>query len=237
MAWDDATYDGGTWAEPGSVMYAFVLSKLPPEAWDNEPADPPDTFAKAMVWAFSRELSRLRYALDFLEAQAFIQEATAYIGKWERQLGLPLATDADLADRRDVALARRRGRGTSVSRYLMDLLVHAFNSTADPTPYPLKGRRIVYKLADAGWPGDEVFRTGEARLRKGASAGFGIAVAAHDVCSGLSVGQLSMMSISALSVLSIAEMSGGDCGETSLYDFGHLALAEADDIPLVEVRE
>ncbi len=67
----------------------------------------------AILQAQGAELDMLRRALDAVLDQVFVARATWGLDTWERELGLPVAPEATLDQRRERIIARLRGLGTA----------------------------------------------------------------------------------------------------------------------------
>jgi hypothetical protein len=207
--YDVAHYDIGLYDDPtGGVapsaaqLYRRLFDRILPVYWAEE------GLLCAFALVVARELGRLSDVLNDLQAQSVVNSATWTLDRWERQLGLPVRPAVADASRQAVGVGRRSGLQVPGGTYLEQIVKDLLGSTALPTVFLYRPRVFVYKAADEGWPGDELFAAVQTRLRKAGRASGNFWLACWNATIGLTYGQVNQMAYPAINSLTYRELNG-----------------------------
>jgi hypothetical protein len=91
---------------------------------------------KSIQDAIANELGGVRFALDDILNQFFVQKATWGLEFWERELGLPTDPTKPFAWRREMIMAKLRGIGTITKQMLINAAAAFSGGEVDVIEYP-----------------------------------------------------------------------------------------------------
>lgn len=87
---------------------------------------------KSVLQAQGGEMDLVREALDDTLKQFFVQTATWGLDRWEQELGLAVAPEQPVGERRDKITSRLRGYGTATLSIVKKVAESYQNGTIDP---------------------------------------------------------------------------------------------------------
>jgi hypothetical protein len=187
---------------PGTILVRRVYDRLLP------PYHARSGLLWAVLSAISDEVALAQAVFADIRDQANAWSATWTLDRWERELGLPVSPQRSDAQRQAIASGRRQGLGMPPGVYLERVARDVLDDTVLPTTYLIRPRVFVYKRATRGWPGDEAFQAGQARLRVSGRASGGFWLAPWNELIGLTYGQVNQMAYAAVNVLTYREVNG-----------------------------
>lgn len=107
---------------------------------------------KAIQGADARELGQLRFALNEVLDQLFVERATWGLDDWETELGLTVDAAIPAVRRRELIRAKLRGTGTTTKRMIIEAAAAFSGGEVEVTEYPEESRFEVKFIGVKGIP-------------------------------------------------------------------------------------
>lgn len=172
-----ATYGNGAY---GAIAYADLneisddqVAALTPNLMDYLPRFYSDfREAEAIQGASAQEIGRLRYSIDDLLAQFYVETATWGLAFWEERIGIETDATKPIEQRRSVVKSRLRGYGTTSRQMLKDVAAAYSGGEVEIIEYAAEHRFVVKFVGVGGIPPNMADLTATIELIKPAHLAF-----------------------------------------------------------------